>query len=782
MKSYRSVAILVLLCLVSISSADVDMTSWLNNPSFDEPDLGEGGIYFGADGWLDVVEDGSVPITYDPQFPDSASDGDNFLSINYFNSGVYQRVAGAIFQDSTTYTMTADILIPTTLGAGWDPNEAWFYMTIQSQEEGDLGFFGAVADTDSLSGYSTDTWYTVSCQFDSSTDITRVGEGLQVLCWGSNIYLDNITLTATGTEVDLTVTTDASNPDAVRMPTVGVLKAGDGWIIPIDANTQFSDTPDLNTFTGWAVTGGSVDDINSNLAELTISGNTTLDASFTITQPGTSQAWENFLYNPQFVLNGSFENPALAEGAYESTVPDNWLWQFGEGGLRINAGNAGDGTHYIAANNISGVHLYQPTAGTVENYNTYKLRADILIPSFLGTGWDPDTAWVYLALQTTDGGELGQFGGWPTHVPMDEYERDVWHTVEVEWDSTTEPSRVGENFQVQAFGGNIYLDNVRIIVAEHRFPVSVTMATNTTGLDNISPELGTVDYPMNAVLGIEAYKFDILCPNGYGFDSWTGERVYDATENSTGVVLDDDMTITANYVLDGRQYDGCGEFCNPFLDMDLNYDCAVTLEDFSAIANDWPVAPGDAVEVLNGSFEDPVIGVRSKYADDLPGWVIDSIVQNPDIKNQGFATDGRNHIVVNFFGTSFYQQIADVFEADTTYRLMADILIPERIDPAGWDPTAAAWTIQIQTTNPAIPPLAIKSGTTAADPTIEYEQWYTVSCDFDSSTDAARVGEGIQIGVICGNVRIDNVRLVKMQEPSLDYLAAFASQWLDVNP
>ena len=47
----------VVVSLGATAVADVDMTTWIDNPSFEEPVMPDAGLYYGVERWLDIGVD-----------------------------------------------------------------------------------------------------------------------------------------------------------------------------------------------------------------------------------------------------------------------------------------------------------------------------------------------------------------------------------------------------------------------------------------------------------------------------------------------------------------------------------------------------------------------------------------------------------------------------------------------------------------------------------------------------------------------------------------------------
>jgi len=245
-------------------------------------------------------------------------------------------------------------------------------------------------------------------------------------------------------------------------------------------------------------------------------------------------------------------------------------------------------------------------------------------------------------------------------------------------------------------------------------------------------------------------------------------------------MVDEDMTATAKYTSDGRQWINCGDICNPFSSTDFDFSCQVNLDDLAILAEDWPTEPGESLQVLNNSFEGTglIVGDSDVGA---PGWlpVNAETPLHPVVYCPGFAADGRNLATMSQFSAEFYQPVYNhTFEADTTYRFMVDLMVPSYDDGVVWTPDAAWWKLYLQSQNPEATLPASLEDDIPSSPEMVYDQWYTISCDFDSSTDPARVGEGIQILFKGASVYVDNFRLVKMEEPGFGQLLTLAEEWL----
>lgn len=181
--------LIMLLAVVALGSTVSAALIPIVNGDFEDPAMGIGGYSAGANGWTTYT--GAVD-TYNNN---AGTAGAQVGIINAFSGCVYQPLAATIEAD-TVYTLSMDVFIQSPVSPGWDPAQAYVYLALQSQSGGDLATVGAIGNHASVDGFATDTWYTITCEFDSSTDPSRVGQGLQVLTWDANVFIDNIQLDA----------------------------------------------------------------------------------------------------------------------------------------------------------------------------------------------------------------------------------------------------------------------------------------------------------------------------------------------------------------------------------------------------------------------------------------------------------------------------------------------------------------------------------------------------------------------------------------------------------
>ncbi len=110
----------------------------------------------------------------------------------------------------------------------------------------------------------------------------------------------------------------------------------------------------------------------------------------------------------------------------------------------------------------------------------------------------------------------------------------------------------------------------------------LTIAAEPETVMTISPMAGTYMLDPGTVQAISAAPY-IVCPDTWVFDHWEGEGIANPASANTTVLMSEDRTVTAVYVLDNQ----CGDSCHPIPVGDLNEDCIVDLADLSITATHW---------------------------------------------------------------------------------------------------------------------------------------------------------------------------------------------------
>ncbi len=571
--------------------ANVDLTSYLENPSFEEP----AGLFpdeeiCDADGWLNAYGyDGTqCPVTLYKTNPFIASDGFNCL--RQVGTTISQVPAALIIQPNTIYTVQADIAVTSDTAEVADPNSAWALIELKATEsDATLGSWGGLYPhviADDISGFTTDTWYTVSCQFDSGdpANSAYVGETLAVFAQGDRHYIDNFSLSSSGTQVNLTVNSTAGAEDGVLVPGQGSFPVADGWTIPLETMRKYASCPDLYTFTSW--TGAN--DITPS-TDVTISGNTVVTANYSKTTPGCSNVWNGetvFIYNADFEDNSAngytvpfWSKGAAPTGSWVQTPPD------GSTGANLDFTSSGNKMIYVG----SGSQIHQVPGEIIEADTIYTVEIDMASRSDV----NPEIAWAYIALfakndttQTLDGTQLVQQGfGWVVSELLNP-NPDQWYTKSFSWDSTASP-HVGKYLQIYLNADRVTMDNVRILKSTPGIAANVVVdsdpynLTTAGGRPDVSPSPGTYQIGIGAEVDVTAGNF-LSCPDNFVAD-FIQSSYGDIPGTEGTLLIDDDGTINTVYATDNI----CGDSCHPIPLGDFDQNCIVDFEDLADFISSW---------------------------------------------------------------------------------------------------------------------------------------------------------------------------------------------------
>ncbi len=569
-----------------VISADIDLTSYLENPSFEEPAMFPEEQECDALGWLNYYGYNGVqcPVTYFAANQFIASDGSNCL--RQVGTTISQVPALLAIQPNTVYTLEADILVSSEQP---DPNEAWALIELKAaQSDVTLGFWGGLYPyviADDIAGLQTDTWYRVNCQFDSSDPANSpyVGETLAVSAQGDRHYVDNFTLSSTGTSVNLTVSATAGAEEAITVPGTGTFPVGDGWTVPLEALKNYVACPDLFTFTSW--TGANSSD---PVTDVTINGNTAVSASYSKTSPGCSMVWSGEMVE---IFNADFEEsaegyviPFWSKGAAPTGT---WVQRPPDPSTSEDLDFTSSGNQMIFVG--SGGQLHQIPGEVIEADTLYTVEIDMASRSDA----DPDIAWAILGLfakndttQTLDGTLLVQQGfGWVASELLNPLP-DQWYTKTFTWDSTGSP-HVGKYLQIYLNGDRVTMDNLQIRKFTQGIAADVTIDSNPSvfstagGRPSVSPSPGSYQVAIGGSIDITVGGFQ-TCPNTY-----VPGAIETSYGNFTGaaatVVVDDDGAVNVLYDTSNQ----CGDECHPEPVMDFSGDCIVNLEDFAEFVYYW---------------------------------------------------------------------------------------------------------------------------------------------------------------------------------------------------
>ena len=598
---------IVLCCSFSTVFADIDLTAHILNPSFEIPSgLFPGESANGLEGWESLsgrVNSHSVigPETQRPSSSPYPSEGDHYA--DPFASLISQRIGSITIQANTTYTMTADVMI---YSSGPGPDVAWFEMGIDAFESGErLTTYGSAVGgylRDNDSRFETeDVFYTVTCSFDSSViNPNLIGETLSLFAHGDWVKIDNFTLGATGTLVNLTVDATVGAEDAVLIPAngPGIYPVGNGWVIPLDAMVKSVNCPDLHTFSQW----NGADVAGDNITEVTISGNTTVTATYSTTSPGcvdVNEPVQNLVGD-----NFSFEDPVLDEGTElgSAAPPPGWGWIGGSflaqrnpaPGLEVYGGPevVTDGNNAIKTLGWAGQwfiiyqNLTNSTGYTIKDNTQHTLSVDVYVPT---ADYYPNQ-WLNLIIGIAGGEYMAVFDQQTTlndYMAANGYGPDEWFTVDLEWQHTN--THTDQPLVIQIGNTGIWIDNVRFSTATtvSGIPATLTLQADPVEFDSyVVPAPDDYILPIGYEMAVSAVTDrHVECPNVYTLE-WQGDgsRRFTWPANlSQTVLVDDDISVIARYITDNQ----CNDECRPYPSSDLSKDCVVDLEDFAIMASEW---------------------------------------------------------------------------------------------------------------------------------------------------------------------------------------------------
>jgi len=111
--------------------------------------------------------------------------------------------------------------------------------------------------------------------------------------------------------------------------------------------------------------------------------------------------------------------------------------------------------------------------------------------------------------------------------------------------------------------------------------LTINVIPGNVGIDTISQTDIDGVYPPCYPAVVNAEDF-IDCPDIWRFDHWEGD-VVDPNSSRTTVIMTENKTITAVFVLDQRR---CGDECHPLVQGDIDGDCYVEFEDYAIYADE----------------------------------------------------------------------------------------------------------------------------------------------------------------------------------------------------
>ena len=583
--------------------ADVNLTPHIENPSFESP----GGVFpgdsiHGLEGWDYIggrVNPTGIagPSTLFPASPPDPNDGSAFYGM--LNGAIVsQELSALTVQPNTTYTLKMEVMVPASDVDNRD--NAWLELKLDTAEsDTNLAVFGSNWTegflADHISSLAYDTWYSITLVFDSATDTSVLDETLVINMKGDFLAVDAFTLTATGTQVDLTVNTSAGANGAVLIPAqgVGTYPVGDGWEVPLEVFTKYVDCPDLYTFSQWV----GADVTTETQTYVTISGNTTVEAQFTKTSPGC-QLIELPLEEIE-IPNGSFEVPELELGEFNDEE-NMWEWLH----VRWNGGRIEDVGSAAASDGENVLHIdgwgctlaYRP--GLLSNSAEYVLSADVFVP----VDWTGNAnSFVLSYTNVGPGGAEIKRTQWD-NATLDALTPGTWNTLTCVYDSVIEPPIVEDLIlQVSVEGISVLIDNVTLTKQEYvaaGIPVTITAQATAGATELIAP----IDFvwAIGQEFNLSVSPTIANCPDFYEFDQWIDSDGNITESTYLSIVADDDVSVTAEFILNNT----CGDECRPLPYADMNEDCTVDLADLAVMAANWHDEIYSPI-LYNGSFETP---------------------------------------------------------------------------------------------------------------------------------------------------------------------------------
>ncbi|HBG27900.1 MAG: hypothetical protein A2Y10_16395 [Planctomycetes bacterium GWF2_41_51] len=570
------------------ASGDVALTGHIANPSFEQPPLFPDDQVCNAQGWVNTY---GYSGTQCPRvtFPVSyfmASAGSQCLKQT--GTIIIQELKSLTIQANTVYTLNADVLVSSQ---ETDPGMAWgLFSLIATQSNTTLASWGGLYPqvlSNFLGTVTVNTWYPIFCQFDSAAFPELVGQTLTILARGDRHYVDNITLTSSGTPVTLTVNATSGATGAVKIPGIGSFTVGNGWTLPLVSGRKLVNCPDLYSFTNWS---GS---INSNEASsaIVINGNMTVNANFTKTSPGCSPVWDG---KAMTVYNGNFEDPSTG------SIVNNWPRGLNATTIfvrvppaaneSLNHAASGNQFVYLIGTGVGGdAQLFQAPGSTVEADTIYTIEVDVAIRSDL----NPEMAKLEIQLRAKDalGANLDGYMlassvlGAPNGLinPTN----DKWYRKTLSWNSTGSPY-VGKYLQIYFGGNRVAIDNVVFKKSIQGIPATITMATSPATIEGpgarpaVFPSIGDHQVSIGATIAANTGAAFTACPNSYLVGGWQTSYGNYAT-STANLSIDGNGTATANYILNNQ----CGDKCYPYPMYDINHDCVIDFVDFAEFASNW---------------------------------------------------------------------------------------------------------------------------------------------------------------------------------------------------
>jgi hypothetical protein len=142
---------------------------------------------------------------------------------------------------------------------------------------------------------------------------------------------------------------------------------------------------------------------------------------------------------------------------------------------------------------------------------------------------------------------------------------------------------------LEDFNVNLYrLESGHHLTDEIFHQLSISTSPQEERLaDNTIPNVGQIVLAReNAVVNLSALDQRESCP-WMDFQSWS-DNVNDPTAKDTFIVLNEDKSVTANFV---NYAHVCGDACTPFEQLrqlgDLHTDCRIDIADFAVLASNW---------------------------------------------------------------------------------------------------------------------------------------------------------------------------------------------------